>query len=201
MTAKPANGLFDAQSAAALFVALLAMGSVLAGCGGQSTARSLDGQLKELNQVRQPTAKFSGVVTIDGKPPQESLTKTQALFILVYDPKKPPAANAAPLKTMVNRETGNFDFTTYTNGDGVPAGSYIVLFVALKNTILGKNQGYHEPDALKNLYNDPDRNEKNPEFKLDLAAPGKNNYTFDLKLNGQETPGSPGDHAVTHFKM
>ena len=33
--------------------------------------------------------------------------------------------------------------------------------------MMGKSPGYHEPDALKNLYNDPDKNKKNPQFKVD----------------------------------
>lgn len=153
-----------------LLAALIGVGAVLAGCG-KSQTQSLEGQLKDLNLTRQPTAKFAGTVTIDGKPPGEAIK--DALFIMAYNPKNPPHSGMSPIKSLVNRKTGAFAFTTYTQGDGLPQGSYIVLFVAPQHTMMGPGSGYHAPDALHNLYNDPDRNEKNPEFKLDLAAPGR----------------------------
>jgi hypothetical protein len=179
-------------------LALVGVGFLLAGCT-KTPSQSLDTQLTEINLSRKLTAKFAGTVTIDGKPPIDSIK--DGLFILVYDPKNPPHNDAPPLKAIVNRTTGHFEFTTYTQGDGVPQGSYIVLFVALHHTILGKNPGFREPDALKNLYNDPDVNTKNPAFNVTVARPGKTDYSFDLKLEGQEPTAAPGEHAVTHFVM
>lgn len=153
--------------------------------------------MKELNATREKTAKFAGTVTIDGKIPRDAINN--GLYIMLYDPKKPPAPSATPLKTMVDRETGRFVFTTYTQGDGVPVGSYCVLFVVLKHTMMGRKPGFHEPDALKNLYNDPDKAKDNPEFNLTVSTPGKSDYKFDLKLEGEEQAANTGPHAVTQF--
>jgi hypothetical protein len=84
--------------------------------------------------------------------------------------------------------------------DGAPEGSYVVLFVALKHSLLGRQQGYHEPDALQNRYNDPDKNAANPEFKVDVKPPGKTDYNFDLKLAGTD-PGSPGGEIDYQFQL
>jgi hypothetical protein len=123
------------------------------------------------------------------------------LFILLYDPENPPKPKTSPQKSIVDLKTGAFSFTTYAQDDGVTTGTYIVLFVALKHTMLARNAGFHEPDGLKNLYNDPDKNKDNPDFNLTVTAPGKTNYSFDLKLEGQELPSSPGSHAVTQFVL
>jgi len=156
----------------------------------------LDDQLKEMNTTRQPTAKFAGTVTIDGKVPRDAIK--QGVMIMLYDPKNPPAPGKAPLNAIVNHADGSFEFSTYSQGDGAPEGSFIVLFAALKHTLLGKQPGYHEPDALKNLYNDPDKNAEHSEFKIDIASPGKTDYQFELALEGKE-PASPGPKAITHF--
>jgi hypothetical protein len=170
------------------------------GCGSQkSGSATLEGQLKEMNLARDPTVQFAGTVTIDGKPPRDVIK--DGLFIMLYNPQKPPAEKAAPLKAIVNRETGHFSFTTYAQGDGVPVGTYVVLFVALRHTVLGKDPGFHEPDALLNRYNDPDKNGESTDLKITVAAPGKSDYQFDLKLDGQEAVAAPGAHAVTAFVM
>jgi hypothetical protein len=174
---------------------LLGLFVLAAGCGDSN--RGLEGQMKELNSTREKTAKFAGTVTIDGKMPRDAINN--GLYIMLYDPKKPPTPSASPLKTMVDRETGRFVFTTYAQGDGVPVGSYCVLFVALKHTVMGRKPGYHEPDALKDLYNDPDKAKDNPEFNLTVSAPGKSDYTFNLKLEGEEQAANAGPHAVTQF--
>jgi hypothetical protein len=168
----------------------------VAGCGSSAT-RGLEGQMKEMNSAREKTAKFAGTVTIDGKLPRDAIDN--GLYILLYDPKKPPAPSTPPLKMIVDRETGRFVFTTYAEGDGVPVGSYYVLFVALKHTVMGKKPGYHEPDALKNLYNDPDQAKDNPELNVTVSAPGKSNYAFDLKLEGHEQAVHMGPNSVTQF--
>jgi hypothetical protein len=180
------------------FVMLTAIVALMSGCPTKTPTQQLDGQFKEMKMDRKATAAFQGTVTIDGKPPADAFK--DGLLIMLYDPKNPPKNNAAPLKAIVDRGTGHFEFTTYTQGDGVPEGSYVVLFVALHHAIFGKNAGYHPPDALKNLYNDPAKNEQNPEFKLNVAKPGKTDYSFNLKLQGQDA-GQPGEHAITHFMM
>jgi hypothetical protein len=176
-------------------VALIGLGLITAGCGSRP-AQSLDDQLKEMNISHKPTGKFAGTVTIDGQPPRDAIK--QGVRIMLYDPSSPPSANSAPLNAIVNYTTGNFEFSSYAQGDGAPEGKYIVLFVALKHSLLGKETGYHQPDALLNRYNDPEKNEKNPDFNITITPPGKTDYHFDLKLIDAEK-GVPGPKAITHF--
>lgn len=178
-------------------IGLLGLVLPVAGCGSRSSSQALDVQMKEMNATREKTARFAGTVTIDGKMPRDALSN--GLYILLYDPKKPPAPATPPLKTIVDRETGRFAFSTYAQGDGVPVGPYYVLFVALKHTVMGKKPGYHEPDALKNLYNDPDKAKDNPQFNVTVAAPGNSDYKFDLKLEGEEQAANTGPNSVTQF--
>ncbi len=177
-------------------LALIGTNSFLAGCGARTGQSALSDQLKELNTTQQPTAKFAGTVTIDGRPPRDAIKN--GLRVLLYDPKNPPTGNMPPLNAIVNHADGTFEFTTYSLGDGAPLGSYIVLFVALKHSLMGKQEGYHQPDALRNLYNDPDKNATNPEFKVEVAPPGKSDYHFDLAIEGKD-PVSPSPKAITHF--
>jgi hypothetical protein len=175
---------------------LLGIGLFVAGCGS-SGGPSVNEQLKELGTPQVQTVKFAGTVTIDGKPPAASIK--QGLRIMLYDPAKPPAPEAAPVNAMVDRDTGRFEFSTYRQGDGVPQGSYIVLFVALEHAPLGGMRGHHEPDGLNNLYNDPDKNKDNEKFKVVVAPPGRTDYTFDLELAGKEPVTTPDSKAITRF--
>jgi hypothetical protein len=115
----------------------------------------------------------------------------------LYDPQKPESLKKAPIYAVCDEE-GRFRFTTYGQGDGVPTGSYVALFAQLRMNTWGQ-MGYSSPDALKNEYNDPDRNEKIPEFKIDVAAPGKTDYQFDLQIAGKDGT-SPGPRAITQIK-
>jgi hypothetical protein len=182
-------------AARVVVVVLIGIGPIVSGCGS-TPGQTLNDQLKELKTTQERTAKFAGTVTIDGQPPHDAIK--QGLRIMLYDPKKPPAPDAPPLNTIVNYNDGSFQFSTYSQGDGVPEGSYVVLFVALKNSLLGRHQGFHQPDALKNLYNDPDRNAQNPEFRVEVTQPGKTDYQFNLNLTGKEA-GAPGPKSITHF--
>jgi hypothetical protein len=91
---------------------------------------------------------------------------------------------------------------SYERGDGVPTGSYVVLFAELIPTPLmatKRSKGLRGPDGLMNLYNDPDRNKQDVQFKIDITPPGKSDYAFDLKVAGKEAA-TPGPHAVTEIK-
>jgi hypothetical protein len=174
------------------WVAWIGISVFVAGCT-KPPGQSLNQQLQELKTEQHPTAKFAGTVTIDGLPPKDVIK--QGLRIMLYDPKNPSAPGSAPLNAIVNLADGTFEFTSYSQGDGVPEGSYIVIFAALKHSLLGKEQGYHQPDALKNRYNDPDKSE----FKVDVTRPGKTDYLFELALQGKEPVTTPGPKAITHF--
>jgi hypothetical protein len=177
-------------------VAMLALLNL--GCGksdGVNTA--MDQQMKELNVQKQSVAKFAGHVTIDGKSPREAYPK-QVLVVMLYDPKNPKGGG--PLHTIC-RNDGEFEFSTYERGDGVPPGSYVVLFAELNHPLMGSKRAKRlkGPDSLMNLYNDPDKNAENPRFKIDLAEPGKTDEGFDLEVQGKQPIGTPGPHAVTEL--
>jgi hypothetical protein len=174
-----------------LRASLLVVGLMLAGCGRRESAdQALDRALKDTNKTREATAQFSGKVTVDGLKP--ALGKGQSLVVMLYDPQKPPPNRQIMPRSTRCRPDGSFAFNTYGTDDGVPVGNYIVLFAVLKPA---KN-GFHGPDGLKNLYNDPEKNEKVPDYHIELKPPGKTDYAFNLEVAGKEAA-SPGTHAVT----
>jgi hypothetical protein len=176
----------------ALNCAILATGLGLSGCGNHSSEQALDAQLQALNLHKVKLAKFAGKVTVDGQPP--SSEQGEPLLVMLYN-RKEPDKNKPPLAVDC-RKDGSFEFYTYVPGDGVPEGSYVVLFAQLSGAAAS---GRSQPDALKNLYNDPDKNAQDQDFVVELKSPGKSNYAFDLKV-AIEDPGKPGPHAVTEFR-
>jgi hypothetical protein len=189
---------------------LLAL-AVLEGCSRTQTAEEArEPQPAESSQFQLPTAvaKFAGRVTIDGKAPKRNCR----LFVILNDPKLPAdsAHGEGATRFTACDADGNFAFSTYGNQDGVVPGKYVVTFVELhrplKQTSLRflptvrvgpSPDRYRQPDELKNLYNDPDKNAKNVDFNLDLEAPGHAHYHFDLAVAGKKPVVSPGPHAVT----
>ena len=71
----------------------------------------------------------------------------------------------AQVRPAVTDEDGNFQFTTYLQGDGVEPGKYKLTFQWLKMERL-KKEGIRTtgPDKLKNAYNDP----KKSEFQIEV---------------------------------
>jgi hypothetical protein len=130
-------------------------------------------------------AKFAGKVQVDGSPPKPE--EGHALVVMLY----PSQPNKTILVARCGAD-GAFEFTTEKKGDGVPKGSYVVLFGEFK---IGARAAYKQPDDLKNLYDDPDKNGQDSQFKVDLQPPGKTGCQFDLKLAGQEAA-SPGPNAI-----
>jgi hypothetical protein len=171
--------------------AILATGLLCAGCG-QTSQQALDAQLQTLNLQKAKVAKFAGKVTIDGQPP--SSEEGEPVLVMLYD-RTDPAKNKPPLAVDC-RKDGTFEFYTYVPRDGVPEGSYVVLFAQLAG---GGGSSRTQPDALKNLYNDPDKNAQDRDFAVELKSPGRSDYAFSLKV-ANEDPGKPGPHAVTEFR-
>lgn len=180
------------RSAAAAALAALGFALTNTGCGGTSADQALDKQLKELKIERVTTGKFSGKVTIDGQVP--TIEPGSALLIMLYDPKDPPTPAHPPFFKRCEPD-GSFEFTRYSRGDGVPVGSYIVLFAKLK----ARQGSFLPPDQLNNLYDDPDKNQQIPEFKVDVTAPGKTDHLFNLEIAGKDPVANPGEHAVTRI--
>jgi hypothetical protein len=57
--------------------------------------------------------------------------------------------------------------------------------------------GLGQPDGLSNLYDDPDQNSQNKDLVVELTAPGKTNFLFNLETAGKDPVTTPGPHAVT----
>jgi hypothetical protein len=164
----------------------------LAGCSRRESAdEAIDRVLKETGQTRHAIARFGGKVTIDGKAPE--VPRGQALVVILYDPQHPPANHQLLPQSARCRPDGSFVFNTYGTDDGAPAGKYIVLFAELEPA----RRGFRGPDGLKNLYNDPDKNEKDPQFQIDLTPPGKLDWYFDLQVANKDPNNNPGPHAAT----
>jgi hypothetical protein len=171
---------------------------VAAGCGGTiSGSQALDQQLKASGSKREAIARFAGTVTIDGQPPAPG--SKEAVVVILYDPRNPPSAGKPPRFAFCRGE-GRFEFDTYERGDGVPEGTYVALFAQPK--VAGRGSpGFKPPDALKNLYNDPEKNALVPEFKIDVTAPGRTDYTFNLEVAGKDPVVEPGPKAVTAIRL
>jgi hypothetical protein len=175
--------------------ALLSGALLTSGCTQSTTSpqKQIDERLKASGQSRASLGKVAGKVLIDGKTPQEADFDIRNFLAILYNPKEPPSAKA-PLKTASIKPDGSFEFSTYDKGDGVPVGSYVMLFDALSYS-RARGSTFHEPDRLKNLYNDPDK----AQFPIEVSPSGKTDYSFDLVLEGKE-PGKPGPHALTSFE-
>src|SRR5688572_12611513 len=89
------------------------------GCGSDSAKSRLD----EAIPNRETVVPVSGVVLIDGVP---------VLDLTVRLVKEDAAAPAASDPKAVTDAEGKFKFTTYLDGDGVPAGKYRLLVEQLE---------------------------------------------------------------------
>jgi hypothetical protein len=163
---------------------------VAAGCG-KPVKESLPAGFKQNGQIPAKVYPFAGKITIDGQPPR--VAWPDRLLVMLTDPSNPILVNR-PCRQC--NDAGEFAFGTYTKDDGVSARKYAVTFAVLRIT----PRGLVGPDQLKNLYNDPDKNQQIPEFNIDHEAPGKRDYLFDLKVAGQEGNDSPGPKALTELR-
>jgi hypothetical protein len=143
---------------------ILVIGLFALGCGAGTDKREKQLQ-KELGETPQRLANLAGKVTVDGAPP--AFGSEHPVQVILYDLKNPPTPANPPLYTLCS-DDGSFKFMARATESGVPEGSYVVLFAALKHARVG---AYREPDALKNLYNDPDKNQEDPNFKIDSEGP------------------------------
>jgi hypothetical protein len=159
-------------------------------------------------QLREAVAKFAGRVTVDGKPPKRNCR----LFVILNDPQHfdETAEGRGPGFYAACDPDGNFAFKTYEARDGVLPGKYVVTFVELHrpfiyssgphyvrvNQVGGGPEDYRQPDELKNLYNDPNKNANDPAFNLELEPPGQVGYHFDLAVAAKKPVEKPGPNAV-----
>jgi hypothetical protein len=180
-------------------LAFLVLAAALQGCSQQKSGKEAVDQYFNSNPdaKRATVARFAGNVTIDGQPPEKG--GDYKLFILLNDPEHP---QKLPTRYMEVADDGSFAFMTYLAGDGVPLGKYVVEFVQLHLPRQRQRQGsgvartYVGPDKLNNLYNDPERNKNIPEFVVEVAEPGRTDYSFNLSVAGKDAA-SPGKFSAT----
>lgn len=163
----------------------------VAGCGRPTATQSVDQLLKESGQSRADVFPLAGKITIDGETPPGGGFKQQRMTLVLFEQGKLDARLEHLPKAYCDA-TGAFAFSTYGTGDGVPPGKYVLAIVEMK---FEKRKGASGADVLKNLYNDPDQNLKDPDLVIDHQAPGKKDYYINLKLAGREA-GSKGPHSV-----
>ena len=166
-------------------LALLVLLGLTAGCNHvDSEKEALKKSFTVNGGSEQSVVKFSGTVTVDSQPPV--IDRRSPLFVMAYDVKNPPKGRQSPFTTICDKN-GHFQFNTYGTGDGLPVGSYIILFAQ------PKAEG---GDGLKNLYNDPDLNAKDERFQINLSSSGKTDWAFDLAVAGKDPIAMPGAHAI-----
>jgi hypothetical protein len=187
------------------FLVLFLAAAAISGCGSgrQSETQQLDEYFKNNPKAKKETlAKFAGHVSIDGQSP----AKDKKLFVILTDPDHPVRPSKQPPAHFAACDAeGNFEFTTYLKGDGVPVGKYVVTFVELHTPKAGPGPHpmgmpsfatkYVGPDDLKNLYSDPEKNKADSTYLVDVKS-AKSDYDFSLAVAGKDG-GPPSDYAVT----
>jgi hypothetical protein len=183
--------------------------AMLIGCGARipTPEEAMEEQLKANPGLHrpEPVAKCAGRVTVDAQPPRSDCT----LFVVLHRPDHLDEAahlRGKGYQLFVPCDTeGHFVFE-----NGVEPGKYVITFVELHPRVSPKSGGggarmlrgsvtprqFTQPDELKNLYNDPDKNIKDPNFNLNLAFPGRDDYQFDLAVAGKEAIEKPGPNAI-----
>lgn len=165
------------------------------GCSNSLTpSQRVEKELSLVGQSKRKLFPFAGKVLVD-RLPAEFKTPDERFVVVLFDRAQPDLRVTDRPYATCNRQ-GEFSFTTYTPNDGVEPGEYVVAIAQLSKE---KGRSFSGPDRLQNLYNDPDKNEKEPEFTVKHASPGKSDYEFDLKLAGREPVSEPGPRAVTQI--
>jgi hypothetical protein len=167
---------------------------LVAGCmRRQSADEALTKALAAAGRKQAVVYPLTGTITIDGAPPK--VGPGERIIVMLNDPKDPDTRLAERPYAVVN-PTGGFVFHTYTQSDGVKPGVYVLSIAKLRED---RRKGFVGPDGFHNLYNDPQRNQKeNPELNIDHQRPGKTNYELSLDIAGRE-PATPGEGALTEL--
>lgn len=94
------------------------------------------------------TYPVKGKITVDGKEPGSPI-QIQCLNTGEIDTEHPTASGS------ISTNDGTFELSTYTTGDGIPPGDYVLTFVWKKFDIMSR--GYGGPDKLKKRYDKPEK--------------------------------------------
>jgi hypothetical protein len=184
---------------ARLLVGTALLVAFVAGCGRKTADQTLDKALKDMGASRATLGAFSGTVSIDGRPPgNKGLVR---LLVILWNQDKPPGPKDQPPFVPCDEE-GNFEFSTYHAGDGVAVGKYVICFAQLKGSLTfgGGQRGWHGPDLLHNLYNDPEKNKDNKELVVEITPEGKTDWNLNLDIAGKEPVNDPGPNSFTAMR-
>ena len=94
------------------------------------------------------TTPVMGRLTVDGKPPGAPVTVT-------CHPASGPDLEHPTITQALTNENGEFTFSTYKSGDGVPPGEYKLTFFWGKFNAMTRS--FAGPDRLKNRYRKPEK--------------------------------------------
>lgn len=198
-----------APSTLKVVVALFLAAAALEGCGGGKSEKETVDAWFEANPKlkREPTAPVAGHVSIEGQPP----AKGARLFVILTDVNHidPLTKDGPKIFTHCDAE-GNFKFTTYVTGDGVPYGKYVASFVLFHNGTRRNGKGgfggvsptrerdFVPPDKLKNIYSDPMKNKSDQAFLVDAEGKGRTDLDFALTVAGKDEVIAPSEYVPTH---
>lgn len=138
-----------------LFVPLL-----LSACGG--------GDGPPIPATR-PTAKAAGVFLVDGQAPEKADPPHVHIGLYLL-PKDAPATAEQGIPAATVGPGGKYELSTFSEGDGVPEGEYVICFESLTPTFGNYKIG---PDKFLNNFSNPLRQAQKPEFvvKVEKGKP------------------------------
>ena len=116
---------------------------------------------------RTPTFPVKGKVLVNGKPAAD-------LFVYFHPSSKKDDQSFIPYAQT--NEEGEFQLSTFKNGDGIPTGDYLVTFEWREKSGTFKNQ-FQGPDRLKERFNKPESST----FKVTITSESTILEPFELK--------------------
>ena len=127
---------------------------------------------------------LGGKITVDNEPPAAK-TETARLVAVAYDAGKPDAkANSSA--TAFVKPNGSFEFPP------LPPGKYVMLFAELRyNSEDGVLRSRRTQESLQRSR----RQLEKTGVLIDLQAPGKTDYAFNLSVAGETPPATAGPKA------
>ena len=129
-----------------LIVGLLLIASL--GCGGEEP-------------FRKATSPVMGKVTVDGQPPGSGIQ-------IQCHPEAGPDSVHPSASSSETDADGAFSISTYTSGDGIPAGNYTLTFTWQEYNVISRS--YSGKDKLNGRYNDPAKSQ----FKISVKEGEEN---------------------------
>jgi hypothetical protein len=132
----------------------------------------------EEGPYQKETIPVSGRIVVDGKPPGSTIQ------ILAHE--KGGMDKEHPTVTQgTAAEDGTFSMTTYTTGDGMPPGEYVLTFTWQEFRPF--SMSYGGPDKLKGRYSDP----KKSEITLTVQSGDDPINLGDVQLTTKGLPAGP----------